>query len=278
MDTVFQQAKRLAGKRYYFGKQKDGERIYLSTPSWDCDWYWGFGYLGNSNCHYHLDGYANGRNIHMRDALLADYDLSPKIEKNLWEFCELALSAYTLKEAAEFFHKGGAGCTRNPLQGMMKDVELEKRINEELLPSLFIEMDKLLAGDIEQTSEAVATRQLAAWGVKFEATYLKYGKHFASDTEEREIFTCKFTRAGKQFSVRFGQSIAAGDTPPTVDEVLLCLQKREVGSFREFINEFGYDGDDKNTKTVYSNVCAEYEKVSGFFSEEELEILRNESF
>ena len=23
----------------------DGEKIYLSAPSWDCDWYWGFGYI-----------------------------------------------------------------------------------------------------------------------------------------------------------------------------------------------------------------------------------------
>ena len=34
----------------------DGEKIYLSAPSWDCGWYWGFGYLGNNNCHYHVDG------------------------------------------------------------------------------------------------------------------------------------------------------------------------------------------------------------------------------
>ncbi len=41
------------------------ENIYISKPTWDCDSYWSFGYLGNRNCHYHLDGYANGRNINM---------------------------------------------------------------------------------------------------------------------------------------------------------------------------------------------------------------------
>ena len=34
----------------------DGNTIYLSSPSWDCGWYWGFGYLGNKDCHYHIDG------------------------------------------------------------------------------------------------------------------------------------------------------------------------------------------------------------------------------
>jgi len=27
----------------------EGEKIYLTAPSWDCGWYWRFGYLGNVN-------------------------------------------------------------------------------------------------------------------------------------------------------------------------------------------------------------------------------------
>ena len=34
----------------------DHKPIYLDGFSWDCGWYWGFGYLGNKNCHYHVDG------------------------------------------------------------------------------------------------------------------------------------------------------------------------------------------------------------------------------
>ena len=34
----------------------DGRGIALRRPSWDCDWYWGFGYLGNRDCHFHLNG------------------------------------------------------------------------------------------------------------------------------------------------------------------------------------------------------------------------------
>lgn len=40
---------------HYFGTvKKDKDRIALYAPTFDCGWYWGFGYLGNKNCHYHL--------------------------------------------------------------------------------------------------------------------------------------------------------------------------------------------------------------------------------
>ena len=33
------------GKHYLLGVNKDGKHVYLEEPSWDCGWYWGFGYL-----------------------------------------------------------------------------------------------------------------------------------------------------------------------------------------------------------------------------------------
>jgi hypothetical protein len=30
---------------YLLGKTTDGELIWLEAPSWDCGWYWGFGYV-----------------------------------------------------------------------------------------------------------------------------------------------------------------------------------------------------------------------------------------
>ena len=30
---------------YLIGKDNTGERVWLEKPSWDCGWYWGFGYL-----------------------------------------------------------------------------------------------------------------------------------------------------------------------------------------------------------------------------------------
>lgn len=131
-------------QKHFFGTRKDtGEEIYLSAPSWDCDWYWGFGYLGNKYCHYHLSGYQNGRNINMYDALLADYNLNPKIKANLWEFCELVLSAYTLKEAAEVLGRGGSHMTTNPCQDIIINKDEVKRINEIVLPAIFNKIEAI---------------------------------------------------------------------------------------------------------------------------------------
>jgi hypothetical protein len=130
--------------RVFFGIAKASrERMYLSAPSWDCDWYWGLGYLGNKNCHYHLSGYQNGRNINIVDALQEDYDLNPVIEDNIWEFCELMKTAYGLKEAAEVLGRGGSHYTTNPCKDVIVNTDEAKRINEVALPAVLKAVAKL---------------------------------------------------------------------------------------------------------------------------------------
>lgn len=126
--------KEIIGNNKVFFGTKDGEKMYITKPTWDCDWYWSFGYLGNNNCHYHLDGYQKGRNINMHDALMQDYELSENIKNNLWVFCELALSIYQLKSTAELLGRGGAHMTTNPCKDIILDKEYTDRINNEVLP------------------------------------------------------------------------------------------------------------------------------------------------
>jgi len=127
-----------------FGVRKsDGVNIYLDKPKFDCGWYWGFGYLGNHNEHYHLSGYQNGRNIDMYNALEEDYDLTPAIKKNLWTFCELALTAYSLKNTAEVLGRGGSHMTTNPLADMIKNRAEVERINKMVLPLIFNKLAEL---------------------------------------------------------------------------------------------------------------------------------------
>jgi hypothetical protein len=153
-----------ATKQVFFGTNKEtNERIYLTLPTWDCGWYWSFGYLGNRNCHYHLEAYQNKdrffkleegkgfvsltekRNLSMYDCLLADYDLNPVIKENLWDFCDLALSAYALKEAAEIVGRGGAHMSSNPpAKDQILDQEMAAKINNEKLPAIFQALEKIL--------------------------------------------------------------------------------------------------------------------------------------
>lgn len=133
-------------EKYFLGKV-DGEKIYISAPSWDCGWYWGFGYLGNKNCHYHLNGIGKNENINFRDALLKHFDTNTSIFKHdglTWVFCELVLTAYTLKETAETLGRGVSHMTTNPLTDLIKNETEVKRINEIVLPSIFNEIEKTL--------------------------------------------------------------------------------------------------------------------------------------
>lgn len=126
-------------KRIFFGVDKESlENIYINKPTWDCEWYWSFGYLGNSNnkTHYHLDGYAKRRNINIFDALNQDYHLNSVINDKLWLFCELSKTIYQLKESAEMFGRGGMHYTSNPYALDIKNEALVAQINNVLLPKI----------------------------------------------------------------------------------------------------------------------------------------------
>ena len=132
-------------EKLFIGRHK-GEGIYLSRPSFDCDWYWGFGYIGNRNCHYHLDGIGKGKNINFRDALIQHFGDTFIIKKDsaLWQFAEIVLTIYTLKKSAELFHLGGSHMTTNPGAAMLKKSEWENEINHVLIPAQILEMYKIL--------------------------------------------------------------------------------------------------------------------------------------
>jgi len=120
----------------------DGENIFLYAPSWDCDWYWGFGYLGNKNCHYHLDGLKEKGNLY--EQLKLHFDELYIKEENLWEFCELVQTAYTLRQTAEVLGRGGSHYTNNPCKEVIKNKEETDRINNIVLPSIFEALYKTL--------------------------------------------------------------------------------------------------------------------------------------
>lgn len=133
-------------KKYFLGKN-EGDSIYLSAPSWDCSWYWGFGYIGNKNCHYHLNGLNRYENINFYDAIKKHFGdtLVIKNDSDLWVFCELVLTAYSLKETAEVLGRGGSHMTTNPLAELIKNETEVKRINEVLLPAIFDSINDILA-------------------------------------------------------------------------------------------------------------------------------------
>ena len=123
----------------------NNENIYLAKPSWDCGWYWGFGYIGNSNCHYHLSGIGKENNKNLYDGLKEHFGNTLVLrESSLWKFCEIVSTIYKLKDTAEVFRVGGAHYTNNPCKELIIDKSIVEKINSTLIPQLIEEMYKVL--------------------------------------------------------------------------------------------------------------------------------------
>ena len=147
-------------KVYLLGRDKDGDYVWLEAPSWDCGWYWGFGYIEryknnrkpsiaeDISSHSHWDNEIVG-NIdgEYRHHLNANPNIVESVltDEESWKLAELMKSYYILKETADFFKHGGSHLTENPLKNFLQSEEQTKRINEVLLPEIFKEIDKLLS-------------------------------------------------------------------------------------------------------------------------------------
>jgi hypothetical protein len=129
--------------------------------------------------------------------------------------------------------------------------------------------------------------------------YVKQAKDFLASCNA----TMKITFLGKDTNRMWGESIlrntyrATIKTPlgtmwvkfwdslnntknrkePTEYDILACLQKYDVGSFENFISEFGYETEEpedmRRVKRIYEAVCNEYEKVCRCFTEEQIEVM-----
>lgn len=157
------------GKHYLLGKFKDGNYFYYKTPSWDCGWYWGFGYIttytNNKNpelsrdisSHSHFSGLLGKQEVYNHEKQtwqLSEYahklgdnkEIMETVltEKEDWTLCELVQTAYTLKETAETLERGGSHLTKNPCSDIIKNEAEVKRINEIVLPAIFKEIENIL--------------------------------------------------------------------------------------------------------------------------------------
>lgn len=106
-----------------------------------------------------------------------------------------------------------------------------------------------------------------ATGTKLKINGKSYEKHFPEDKESRHVFNCTLTRNGKRYTFNFGQSIAAGNTPPTMYDVLTCLTKYDPETFVHFCREYGYDFDSINALKTYKAVQREFNGVNRLFSD-----------
>jgi len=122
-------------KKIRIGKLGDsGEGVFLEKHSWDCGWYWGFGYLESRHSYFHFENVIpneSGKNFLTFDLNYKErIDLDSKLDG--WVLMELFAQAYALKHAAELYYMGHAGIGDAKGLGIRKDREKAKEINSEL--------------------------------------------------------------------------------------------------------------------------------------------------
>jgi hypothetical protein len=143
---------------YLLGKGPDGARYWLEEASWDCNWYWGLGYVNTfrgqpSLCrdiksHQHFKGLwlaaHQGKFLHC----LTEWDgfQSTLTAKEEWQLAELMATAYTLKETAEVFGRGGSNYSpADPaIASLVKNPEWVGQINEVMIPAIMAQVYALL--------------------------------------------------------------------------------------------------------------------------------------
>lgn len=148
------------GKHFLLGKDADGVKHYLEQAHWDCDWYWGFGYIHtftnngapeksrDISSHYHFDSFnrdKDGRSCCMYDGIKSRLVELTVSDKELWTLCELMRTFYIMREYSDLLSRGGAHYTTNPKAELIKNDREYKRINEIVLPKIFDEIEALLS-------------------------------------------------------------------------------------------------------------------------------------
>ena len=130
-------------KIYLLGKGEDGSYYWLKKSTWDCDWYWGMGYVrtytNNKNperakdikTHQHFNGlFFNNRNMNGYDAFKNFFEETVLSDRELWQLLELFKTAYLLKETADVLGHGGSNYTTNICKNIIINKDEVDRINK----------------------------------------------------------------------------------------------------------------------------------------------------
>lgn len=148
---ILEKEKKIIGNTtmYLIGTDKEGVKYYLKAPAWDCDWYWGFGYIeGFSKSRVHIS-HEHATNFYRfcEERLIA----TTFTDDEFWELCTLFDNFYTLKNLAETqAHEGREGNYSHKYKGfdyrtLIKD---GLDINKDCIPQVMTKIIYRLTPDI----------------------------------------------------------------------------------------------------------------------------------
>lgn len=131
-------------KVFLLGTDKDGQGYWLGSPTWDCNWYWGFGYIETYTRNFmpHLakdiKSHEHATNF-MAEWFIGCNGSKPKLtdktftEAEGWELSELFKQFYHLREQSEFWGRGKMHVADTKIQNWTNK-ELANKINTEMIP------------------------------------------------------------------------------------------------------------------------------------------------
>lgn len=143
---------------YLLGETEDGQKYWLTEPSWEGDWYWSFGivvgFTNNRNPARSKDitfsspwQYAFGKEqgLHTWNKIRSVLKERTLSDDDLWKLCDYMASCITLGNTAELYYTGNSHCTSDAcLDELERPAEYEY-INQVLLPKLFEKISELLS-------------------------------------------------------------------------------------------------------------------------------------
>lgn len=156
--TVSKKVVTVFGKKHYFlGTDAQGINYWLREASWDCDWYWGGGYVEtfsnnknpqlskDINSHNHFNLMFFNKNLNGFDVFKDFFVATPFSDKEIWKIMELMKSFYIAREYSDMINRGGAHYTSNPVAELIKSEDEYNRINKVMIPAIMSELYKILS-------------------------------------------------------------------------------------------------------------------------------------
>ena len=97
-------------EKIYLGVHRKYGCTYLSKHTWDCEWYWSLGYVGNKECHWHIDSIIIHPNVGYSPNwvdIYCHFSSTWLTQKQWWILRDLFITAYSFKSTAECYLYGG---------------------------------------------------------------------------------------------------------------------------------------------------------------------------
>ena len=143
-------------KIYLLGEDENGTKYWLEKASWDCGWYWGFGYVEtytnnaspshsrDISSHQHFDGlFLKGPQCAF-DNFKKFFKKTPLSNDEIWLLVDYMMTFYKLKDMAEVFKHGNSWQTEKAkIEELVRPDQCDL-INKQLLPKLFEKIETLL--------------------------------------------------------------------------------------------------------------------------------------